>query len=68
MTAMSELQRALLEEGYKLEHIKIDAPMFVDGKEIQTIQGVEVKSIIYEDDATHWKRSTPKPETREEKS
>lgn len=53
--AIFDLNIALLDMGIKLEHIKIDAPLVVDGKEVSSIGGVEIKTIIYEDDATHWK-------------
>jgi len=54
-TAILRLQNTLLELGIRLEHIKVDKPLYIDGKEVATLHGIGIKSIIYEDDATHWR-------------
>lgn len=49
---IQELQIMLLDKGVKLEHIKISGPLFIDGKKINSLSGVEIKEIIFEHDAT----------------
>lgn len=53
--ALLDLHGALREEGYNLEHIKLDSNLVDGGKTVSTIHGIEIKSVIYEDDATHWR-------------
>lgn len=55
--AIFDLSNALAEEGVKLEFIKIDKPISNNNKTVYSIGGIEIKTVIYEDDATAW-RST----------
>jgi len=55
-TAILDLFNALYDQGITLEHIKIDKPLQAQGGEIKTLHGIEIKTTIYEEDATHWKR------------
>ena len=60
--AIFDLNMALHEQGIKLEHIKVDVLPRDGDKQVKSIGGVELKEVIYEDEATHW-RHTPTSRT-----
>lgn len=66
-TAIHELKYLFAEKGIEIELIKINAPLYNDGAQIETIDGVRVRPVVYEDEATHWRTSAPKEQQGEDK-
>lgn len=60
--AIHELKYLFADKGLEIEFIKTNAPLYIDGNQIESIDGVKITQVIYEDDATHSQTTNPPQE------
>jgi hypothetical protein len=54
--AVLQLKKALRHDLIDLEYIKVNRLPVIDGKEVESIAGVSLRTVIYEDEADAWRR------------
>lgn len=54
---MEQLIQALNEYGCTLEWIKLDNSLWLDGSQVTSLMGVNLRDVVFEDEATHWRHT-----------